>query len=153
MKKIILQNKVSLVAIALALATALYLSAAFVVPVIYGFELKRELVANCSNLSFPNGVARNTLLDPDNGIVYVKWSNNGNESNIRIPYEPQSGFQGCSQQAKALLFHVQEVHEKQLTDTCVDFKAIVGGAKPLPEKNGTKANLQGAIDFVNQYCK
>lgn len=153
MKKIILQNKINFIAISFALATALYLSFAVITPAVADFELKRELATNCANLNFPQSVERNTLLDPDNGIVYVQWSDNGNESNMRIPYEPQNGFRGCSQEVKALLTHVQEVYEKQIADSCVDFKAIISGAKPLPEKNGKKANIQGAVNFVNQYCK
>lgn len=153
MKNIILQNKINFIAISFALATAVYLSFMVVTPAVADFGLKRELATNCANLSFSQGVERNTLLDPDNGIVYVQWSDKGNELNIRIPYEPQNGFQGCSQEAKTLLSSVREAYEKQVSDSCVDFKAIISGTKPLPEKNGIKANIQGAINFVNQYCK
>jgi len=153
MTKIILQNKINLIAIGLALATALYISFAVVTPAVADSELKRELTTNCANLSFSQSTERNTLLDPDNGIVLVQWSDNGNRRDTRIPYEPQSGFQGCSQEAKALLSHVREVYEKQVADSCTDFKDIISGAKPLPEKNGKKANIQGAVNFVNQYCK
>lgn len=153
MTKTILQNKINIIAIALALGTALYFSFAVITPALADFELQRELVANCVNLSFPQGVERNTLLDPDNSVVYVNWSDKGSEYSTKIPYKPQTGFQGCSQEARTLLTHVQEVYEKQVADTCADFKDIISGAKPLPEKNGRKAKIQGAIDFVSQYCK
>lgn len=153
MRKIILQNKLNLVAIGLVLVTALYLSFLVITPVIADFELKKELATNCVNLNFPQGVEKDILLDPDNGIVYVQWFDKGNEYNTRITYEPQNGFQGCSQEAKLLLNDVHEVYKKQVIDSCADFKAITSGAKPLPEKNGRKGNIQGAINFVSQYCK
>lgn len=153
MIKNIVQNKIKFIAISLSLITALYLSFSAITPAVANLRIERELPQNCSNFNLQQGIERSILLNPDNRAVYVRWFANGGEFDTRLPYNPQNGFSGCSQEAKILLSQVQEVYEKQVADSCADFKAIINGNKSLPEKNGRKANIQGAINFVDQYCK
>lgn len=153
LKQFYLKQNSVIVAVIFALATALYLSVAVASPVVDEFQLKRDLVSNCASFSLPNNTERNTLIDSDKGVVYVEWTNNGSEFNTILPYDPQTGFQGCSQQAKGLLLHVKQANDELVAGTCEDFKDIINGSKPLPERGGRKANIQGAIEFINQYCK
>jgi hypothetical protein len=70
-----------------------------------------------------------------------------------LPYQPETGFKDCSQDVKEILFRVKENQEKYTADMCGEMKAIVDGEKPLPEKDGRKANMQGAVKFVSKHCK
>lgn len=135
-----------------ALATATYLSFAVFTPAIAQVQTGNELAANCASFRVGEGIEKNTLFDPDKGIVYVRLGEH-EDFDIRLPYNPKTGFKGCSLEAKELLQEIKQGHEKFLSESCADFQAIISGEKPLPEKGGRKANIQGAIDFVEQYCK
>lgn len=146
-------QKNTIIALSLALITALFFAFIIGSPVLAQYQLKTELANNCANTTIVAGTERNTVLDPENGVVSVELVNGGNISKFLLPYEPQIDFQGCSQDAKELLVHVQQAHEEYIADMCGAFKAIVSGEKPLPVKGGETANMQGAVDFVEQYCK
>lgn len=154
MKKILSNSAHILTTVAVlgALATATYLSFAVFTPAIAQVQTGNEFATNCASFRAGEGVEKNTLFDPDKGIVYVRLG--GNEDfDTKLPYNPETGFKGCSLEAKELLQEVKQGHEKFLNESCADFRAIISGEKPLPEKGGRKANIQGAIDFVEQYCK
>lgn len=153
MKKI-LSNSVNVfttVAVLGALITATYLSFVVFVPAIAQVQTGNDLTVNCARFHAGEGVEKNTLFDPDKGIVYVKLGEN-EDFGIKLPYNPETEFKGCSLEAKELLREIKQGHEKFLTESCADFQMIISGEKPLPEKGGRKANIQGAIDFVKQYC-
>ncbi len=145
-------NVLTIVAILGALATAIFLSFTVFTPAIAQVQTGNELVANCANFRAGENVERNTLFDPDKGIVYVRLGEHDG-FDTRLPYKPETGFSGCSQEAKGLLQEIKQGHEKFLAESCADFKSIISGEKPLPEKDGQKANIQGALDFVEQYCR
>lgn len=146
-------TKPDLAAIFLASTSAFCLSFFVVSPAIAQFQLDRELANNCASLVLPEGVARNTYLDPKSGILHVAWFTGGHAHEVRLPYDPQRGFPGCNQSARAILAHVHAEYVRYISDSCQDFKAIIEGRKPLPVKNGERANIQGAIDFVAKYCR
>lgn len=154
MKKILSNpnRALSSVAILGALATAVYLSFAVFTPAIAQVQVGNDLATNCANFRAVGGVEKNTLFDPDNGLVYVRFGEH-KDFDTKIPYKPETGFNGCSVEAKELLQGIKRDHEKFIAESCADFRAIIGGEKPLPEKGGQKANIQGAVDFVKQYCK
>lgn len=119
-------------------------------------ETRREAIVSCANFKVPSDVARQTLVDADSGVVYVKWlGSDGVVNTTVLPYKPGdiAALRGCSKEAKDIMLHAQQAHEALVADTCKDFREIIAGQKPLPEKNGKKANMQGAVNFVNQYCK
>jgi len=148
----ILQKPTTVIAISLALVTALV--AVFVVasPVFAEFQLKNELANNCANYSSSEGVERNIAIDIDNRLVHVTFAN----QTTVLPLSKSASvadYSGCSTETTKLLTMVQKDIDKYITESCGNFKAIINGEKPLDEKNGETANMQGAIDFVEQYCQ
>lgn len=146
-------KKNTVVALGLALVTALGLSFVIASPAFAEFQFNRELASNCANAVIPAGVERNTTLDSEGGVLTVELVSGEDVSKFMLPYKPDIDFQGCSQDAKELLVHVQEAHEARIADMCISFKAIVSGEEPLPVKNGETANMQGAVDYVEKFCR
>lgn len=153
MKLVKILRRQNIVIASLALITALTLSSTVVAKSIYNNQRKIKLAQNCAMVNFQPNAAKNTILDPQNGTLLVKWYNNDQESTIELPYEPANGFGGCSASAKEVLRHAKEVYDEQLSESCADFQYILGGKKPALEKNGQKPNINGAIAFVKEYCK
>lgn len=143
----------NIVIASLALITALTLSSTVVAKSIYNNQRKIKLAQNCAVVNFPPNAAKNTILDPQNGTLLVKWYNNDQESSIELPYEPVNGFEGCSASAKEILQHAKGAYDEQMSESCTDFRDILSGKKPILEKNGQKPNINGAITFVKEYCK
>lgn len=144
--------KKNIMIISASLILALYLSFVLIPQTLAQLQISEELSNNCANTIFPKDTEKNTVLDEEHGVVYVSWYENGHDVAIKLPYQPNNNFQGCSEEIKGLLNHVKGVHDKYISDLCIDFEDIIGGKKPLPEKNGLKANIEGAKNFVNKYC-
>lgn len=145
-------QKTTIVALGFALISALVLVFTVVTPVFANMQQSAALANNCATAVIPANAERNTILDADKGILLVEVVTGESVSKLALPYQPQEGFPGCSQDAKELLIHVQHAHEAKVADMCIAFKDVVSGEKPLPEKNGEKANIQGAIDYIDNYC-
>lgn len=122
-------------------------------PTVAEFALKKELASNCLQAIIPSTAEVDTVFDPENNRVKTSWSVDGVQMSLVLPFEPFYGFEGCSLDAKRVLKGVEENYTSYINDSCKDFKEIIAGAKPLPERNGEKANIKGAIDFVNKNCK
>lgn len=145
-------KKTIAVALGFALISAIVLSYTVVTPAFAEIQQRAELADNCANATIPANAERNTVLDADKGILLVEVVSGDSVSKFALPYEPEKDFRGCSQDARNLLVHVQEAHDAKVADMCESFKAVVNGDEPLPEKNGEKANIQGAIDYIDRYC-
>ena len=136
----------------LALATAVLLSIGIIIPAVAAQQLQSELRANCADPKFSKNVEKNTYLEVESGIVYVSEDSN-NDTVTMLPYESREEFSACSSESRELIKHVKDVYERHVSETCTDFKAIIAGEKPLPERDGKKANIEGAVNFVKEYCK
>lgn len=152
MKNLLIFAKKNMVILVISLVFALYLSFIVIPQTLAQLQVSEELSDNCANTIFPKDTEKNTILDEEGGVVYVSWYENGQDVNVKLPYQPNSGFFGCSEEVKGLLNHVKEVNDKYISDLCVDFKNIIGGKKPLPERNGMRANIEGARNFLNKHC-
>lgn len=75
--------------------------------------IKRELARNCASAQFPKGV--DTSLDIERGVATAYWWDGEHQQNkqLKLPYEPEIDFEGCSERAKVLLRHLQQTHEPQ----------------------------------------
>lgn len=140
----------NVIASTLALVTVLYLlSSSIVISAITDFQLKK----NCVNAQFPKNVSKDTLLDPESGILYVRWTEDGENFEIKLPFDAKGNFDGCSQHAKNILNFAKQDYENQIKGMCKSFAQIIKGERSVPEKNGERFNVQAAADFVNQHCK
>lgn len=74
---------------------------------------KRGLARNCASAQFPKGV--DTSLDIGRGIAIAYWWDGEQQQNrqLKLPYEPETDFEGCSERAKMLLRHLQQTHDPQ----------------------------------------
>ena len=70
---------------------------------------RAELFENCAQ-DIPREKIDDTVLDPMNKIVTVWWWDDKLQDNVslELPYEPETGFAGCSESIKNLLQHIQE---------------------------------------------
>lgn len=76
----------------------------------YSAEGRIKLYETCSRLTIP-ATERDTTLYADNKLVVVRWRDNISQEDMTVylPYEPETGFAGCSESVKELLQHVQEI--------------------------------------------
>lgn len=149
-KTLIVFIKKNFIAASLALVSVLYLlSSSIVISAITDFQLKK----NCASAQFPKDVSKDTLLDPEGGILYVRWTEDGENFEIKLPFDAKGNFDGCSQHAKNMLNFAKQDYENQIKGLCKSFTQIIKGERPVPQKNGERLNVQAAADFVTQHCK
>ncbi len=76
----------------------------------YSAEDRIKLYETCSRLTVPV-TERDTTLYADNKLVVVRWLDNVSQEDMTVylPYEPETGFAGCSKSVKELLQHIQEI--------------------------------------------
>lgn len=69
-----------------------------------------ELYENCARAEIPE-TELDTTLDSENKIAMVRWWDGKLQQNVSIelPYEPETGFASCSESAKRVLRHLQEI--------------------------------------------
>ena len=79
----------------------------------YSTEGRARLYETCSNLVIPK-TERDTTLYTDNKLVVARWRDNVSQEDVTayLPYEPGTGFVGCSESVKELLGHIQETGPK-----------------------------------------
>ena len=70
------------------------------------------LYENCAR-EIPREKIDDTTLNQFEKIVIVWWWDEELQDNVELkfPYEPETGFAGCSESVKGLLRHLQETHE------------------------------------------
>ncbi len=139
-------------AVLLALVSALYLSFNVVLPNLTDAERQKTLAENCKNPGFPAEGEKNTVFNPEKGVVYVTFFQDGADKTVELPYKPSTQFEGCSSAAKAVLNDVKANYEEYIQQSCADFKAILEGTKKMEPKNGKTPNRKGAEEFVKEYC-
>jgi hypothetical protein len=79
-------------------------------------ELAKEgLYARCTGTDIPN-IAIDTRLDEMEGTVEVRWTDrrDGIERIVVLPYDPASGFAGCSPSAQRVLKRILETGEGRI---------------------------------------
>lgn len=70
------------------------------------------LYKNCAK-DIPRGKIDDTLLNIEDKTVTAWWWDENIQDNVevKLPYEPETDFAGCSESVKGLLRHLQETHE------------------------------------------
>ena len=147
-------SSVGIVALAifLALVSALYLSFNVVLPELTEAERQKTLAENCKNPGLPTEGEKNTVFDPEHGVVYVTFFQDGADKTVELPFKPSTDFEGCSDTAKEVLKDVKANYDEYIQQSCADFKAILEGKKRMEPKNGKLPNRKGAEEFVKEYC-
>ena len=69
-----------------------------------------------------------------------------------LAYEPESNFQGCSQDAKELLEFVREKHDIRTAQRCTYALDVLSGKEKLKKKNGELPNIKGLRSFAEKHC-
>lgn len=143
----------------LALISAVLVAFTVITPALAAFRLDRELANNCANYNLTENVRKDITIDIEDGIVSVTPHDSANPKGnaaILLPLSKSArvaDYKGCSAQAIRILVDVQKSHDEYISKACENFKAIVNGIKPLEEKNGEVAHMEGAVQFVKQYCQ
>lgn len=152
-------RKNTIVAVFLGLILAALTAFTVVTPALADFQIGLELANNCANYNLAEDVRKDITIDIENGVVSVTPHDNSNlkgNTTILLPFSKSAGvvnYSSCSAQATKLLTNVQKSHDEYISKACENFKAIVSGAKPLEVKNGEVAHMEGAVQFVKQYCQ
>lgn len=139
-------------AVTLGIVTAVGIAAVFASPTFADRQLQATLASNCRTASFPADVDKNVLYDPESGIVRVDIHVAGRERSVTLPYRPDISFSGCSADAQELLGRIKENEESYIAEMCTEMTEIVAGTIPLSERDGKKANMAGAEQFVKKFC-
>lgn len=139
-------------AVMLALVSALYLSFNVVLPDLSEANRQKTLTENCKNPGLPGEGEKNTVFDPEKGVVYVTFFADGADKTVELPFKPSTNFAGCSDAAVEVLNDVKANYDEYIQQSCADFKAILDGTKKMEPKNGKTPNRKGAEEFVREYC-
>ncbi len=77
---------------------------------------RAALLENCANAEIPLTGERNTVYDSENKTLEVSFWNGELQKDVLVifPYEPETDFAGCSDSAKDILRHVQELNEENI---------------------------------------
>ena len=77
---------------------------------------RAELSENCANAQIPLTGERNTVYDSGKKTLEVSFWNGELQEDVLVilPYEPETDFAGCSDSAKNILRHIQEVEEENI---------------------------------------
>ncbi|HBT81477.1 hypothetical protein A2757_00145 [Candidatus Giovannonibacteria bacterium RIFCSPHIGHO2_01_FULL_48_47] len=104
-------------------------------------QARDQLYENCARTEFP--ISDNSSLDPKKRIYTIYYWDEKLQDNakIELPFEPETGFTGCSKKAKAILRHVQEDYERMIRESeaargTVTGKVAIGPlcpVEPCPE--------------------
>ena len=126
-------------------------------PALASFQENRELDINCSKFKYNKNIEQKVVIDVESEVVLVtNILSNNEEIEVKLPLKKtkiESDYNGCSSDAKDLLKKVQTDYVDYITESCNDFNKVIKGEKALPEKNGIKANIGSAKDFVDKFCK
>lgn len=71
---------------------------------------RTELYNNCIGADIPE-TELDTITDTENEIAIIRWWDKEKQQSIelKIPYEPEKNFEGCSESTKRVLRHLQEI--------------------------------------------
>jgi len=77
---------------------------------------RTELLEDCANAEIPLTGERNTVYDSKKKTLEVRFWNGELQEDVLVilPYEPETDFAGCSDSAKDILRHVQELNEENI---------------------------------------
>lgn len=128
-------------------------------PAVSAYQLKQELKDNCKAYKLPYAADKKIEIDIENEVVEItspklKKDVSSSES-IKLPLinpETNPDYASCTTEAKEILLVAQDVYDDYVSESCEDFKAIISGEKPLPERDGKKADIAGAKDFYGRFC-
>lgn len=69
---------------------------------------RMQLYENCARTEFPR--SDDTLFDPEKRIIAIYYWDEKLQDNakLELPFEPETGFAGCSESAKSIIWHIQE---------------------------------------------
>lgn len=144
-----------LLPIVFAITTAPFLSFAFVVPVIANYQQRVIETRNCATFTSPEKGKPIDIkfIDPETGAVHVNQPVNGRENVVILNYKNSANDGLCSLPARLLFERIREIEQKQIADTCVDFKEIVAGKRSNVGRDGAVGNLNAARSFIANHCK
>ena len=126
-------------------------------PTLASFQENHELDINCSKFKYNKNIEQKVVIDIESDVVLVTdILSNNEEVEVKLPLKKtktESDYSECSSDAKDLLKKVQTDYVDYIKESCDDFYKVINGEKAIPEKNGIKANINGAKDFVDKFCK
>lgn len=148
----------NIVSISLAFLTSL-ICVFSVNHIVYSFQKDNALKADCKNYNLTSTVEKKVEIDIEEEIVYVSERFIDNDQNDAYVYKlpllkskNQNDLVECSPQSINFLNEVQSIYKEYITESCADFKHILQDKDAVPVKNGVKANIEGAKEFVNKFC-
>lgn len=76
----------------------------------FSLEERAKLYNICAKAEIPKE-ADDSAVYPDLKIAVIRWRDGKLQQNISVhlPYEPETGFAGCSESAKSALEHIREL--------------------------------------------
>ena len=130
------------------------------------YQISRsKLLANCQSFSWADDANVEASIDAENGIAVVRKFSEASTSlgdssasvvqEIVLPLKKNvasTSFGRCSAPARKMMDRLQADYDEYIRESCTDFRNVLAGRKPVPIKNGKRANLEGARKFVRQFC-
>ena len=120
-----------------------------------------RLLSNCKSFNWRESPDVIASIDVENSMVMVRRSSTSVsehviEEQVVLPLKSTMSttqFANCSRGAQKLLKGLQLQYDGYIAESCADFRDVVQGRKPLPARNGKKANIDGARKFLAQFCR
>lgn len=89
-------------------------------------ENQARLYENCARTEFPR--SDDSSFNPEKRIVTLYYWDEKLQDNakLELPFEPETGFAGCSEKAKAILRSFQESYERMIRETEAARGTLIG---------------------------
>lgn len=123
---------------------------------------KETLLQNCRNFTPGSYEESDAVIDIANGITIVRGHNSASSQasaalvEVELPFKKNISsfeYRGCTLAARKIMDSLQADYDQYITESCKDFRNVLSGRKPLPIRNGRKAQIEGARQFVSKYCR
>lgn len=96
---------------------------------------REQAALNCTSAEIPTNVSVDTVLNRENGLVEVRWSDPKTSAPhiLLLPYDPMQGFEGCSESVKRVLRNVTSTDTKSESPATVAARSAVAIRANVPE--------------------
>ncbi len=151
LKKILDYKKLILPA---SIISAVILSLSIISPAIANVRQGIDTHTSCVNTVFPDNTERDIVVDPDAGLMYVGYEENGVQKNVTLSIKDDSRFYECTDGVQELVSLARKNNDKMNSDTCIELKDIASSAKPIPMlDDGKKMDITDVNNYISKHCQ
>lgn len=133
--------------ILLGLVVALGITTLGTQAVTYGHDSE---LSDCSTLAIPDNTEVNTYLDKENGVLSVFWYDDSIGDDVHKTFKYKDNACKTNKKIAHTIDHVLEADAIQQKGICESMKQDI--QYNVSEKHGQKRNLEGAKQYVKEWC-